>query len=157
MKERGAIGLNELLCRKVPSELEQDAGRTFREKLEDDIREREAMGLKPFAFEKLAEIIAGRLASKKSGMSGTAVITKSGKEKCHNCDSKECEGIGKCKIVCKSVNWLKGCPCCRGERCIIAQETLPEREQLKGTETKIARRKKAPVSRGSLAAPLPFP
>jgi hypothetical protein len=130
-RERAAVDISRKLLAKVPPELTHDASRNFAEKLEDEMDEAEADEKTPRSFTNLMNVIATRLDGVKDG-STTLVLTKQGVAHCHNCDKKECDGIEKCRVRCKTVSWLKCCPCCRGEQCVIAMEKLPEREKIKG-------------------------
>jgi hypothetical protein len=129
-KDRAAIDLLRLLCSKVPAEMEEDKSRTLGERLEDEIDEAERRGRKVDSYEQLSEVIAGRIA--KTTRPAAMVVTKNGKERCHNCDKYDCDGWAECPVRCKAVSWLKGCPCCRGEECVVEKETLPPRDEIKG-------------------------
>jgi hypothetical protein len=129
-KDRAAIDLRRLLCSKVPREIEGDASRTFGERLEDEIDEAERRGRTVDTFDQLADVIAGRIA--KARRPTALVTTKKGQERCHNCDELDCEGWSTCTVRCKTVDWLKGCTCCRGEECVMAMETLPAQKDIPG-------------------------
>ena len=135
--ERASFDLLRLLCKKVPDSYSEDSMRSFGDRLQDELDEKERRGDTLPTFDVLANVIAGRIGKSHTGGSGTALVTtRNGPEACYNCKDKKCEGFEKCKERCKTAKAVglsqKGCPCIFGQPCPLLENKLPERKDLKG-------------------------
>ena len=141
--ERGHLDLIRLLIQMTPTELREDASRSFADRLDDEIREHErgkhaSTWVPKYTFQTLSEVIAGRIhntAGNKAvmGVQPGNMATQGGKPAaCWNCGKMDCE-FTTCTVRC-SLSGIKGCGCCRGAKCWMKLKNLPRRQSLKMAE-----------------------
>ena len=128
-KEQETRKLQDLLLKKIPSEVKEDATRTYAERLQDELQEYEVKhgdGKMRYSWKELVDLIAARIGSA-SAKGNIRVNTKRGVENCFNCGSAACEAGWK-KCTKRGLCGTAGCTCIFAGRnkCFVRSGTQPK-------------------------------